>query len=102
MRGLQPERTRLAWRRTSLAMLALVAIASTRVINAGTRPMAIAATSVIALLWLATLWLAHRRIRILADSESLDVRPEFSPGPAPAVLALLTAALALFGVLLVV
>ncbi len=58
--GLQAERTRLAWRRTTLSGAALVLLAVTRTLTGGYQPVDIAATSGLALLWLATLVVAHR------------------------------------------
>jgi hypothetical protein len=95
--GLQAERTRLAWRRTTLSGAALVVLAGSRTLTSGGRPLAIAATSVIALIWLATLAVAHRRIRALTAVPS---RPQIATG-APAALALLVVAISLVGAFLV-
>ncbi|GLF96200.1 DUF202 domain-containing protein [Streptomyces yaizuensis] len=73
--GLQPERTRLAWRRTTLAGTVVGVLAVRQAVLddvAGDRgTIALAGT---ALVWLAFLALAHRRTRLLGA------------GPIPATL----------------
>lgn len=86
--GLQSERTRLAWRRTTLAGAALVVLALTRTFIGGGQRLDIVATSVLALLWLATLIVAHCRLRALAATPT---NPR-TVTRAPAALALLVVA----------
>ncbi|MCX4777357.1 DUF202 domain-containing protein [Streptomyces sp. NBC_01264] len=65
--GLQPERTRLAWRRTTLSCAVVAVLALRQALNAADgSPVAVAGGGVIALLWLAFMWVAHRRVRELA------------------------------------
>ena len=103
-RGLQVERTRLAWRRTTLAATVVVVLGVGQVVARGVRPAAIGGMVLVAGAWLAIVVVAHQRIRALAQSTSMDgpdpdlVRP--SRQDSPATLALLTAALALAGLLL--
>ena len=52
MNGVATERTELAWRRTTLSGAVLVVLAVSRTLTSGGRPLAIAATSLIALMWL--------------------------------------------------
>jgi hypothetical protein len=110
-RGLQLERTRLAWRRTTLATTVVALLAVGRVVVQGVRPAAIAGIALVAVAWLVVLAAAHRRIATLTDLSRSEgwlrsphpdpVRPDhFAPRHAPAALALLTAALALLGLLL--
>jgi uncharacterized membrane protein YidH (DUF202 family) len=63
--GLQPERTRLAWRRTTLACTAATVLAWRQLLRGGapaTTSVAIAAVSLALLVFLAA---AHRRIRAM-------------------------------------
>jgi hypothetical protein len=95
--GLQAERTRLAWRRTTLAATAVAVLAATRLVVVGVQPAGLAATCAIALSWLALLIVADRRLRRLTT-----VRPDGYPlTTAPALLGLLTALVAALGLLLV-
>jgi hypothetical protein len=90
--GLQAERTRLAWRRTTLSATIVLLLAGSRAVTGGARPLALVAIAVMALLWLAFLAIAHRRITAIGAG---------APRAAPALVALLAAALALIGILLV-
>lgn len=91
--GLQPERTRLAWRRTSLAT-AIVAVLllrmAFRVGPVGALPAAGALAG-----WAACAALAHRR------GGRLTQRHPSAAGRTPAVLALITAGYAVLGLVLV-
>jgi hypothetical protein len=88
--GLQAERTRLAWRRTTLSTVVLVMLAVTRTVKDGRQPRDIAATAVIALLWVGTLVVAQRRLRALT---AVPTDPRTATG-GPAVLGLLVVAMA--------
>ncbi|MFJ4603568.1 DUF202 domain-containing protein [Streptomyces griseoluteus] len=74
--GLQPQRTRLAWRRTTLSATVTAVLA----IRASVRAAGPATGAVLVLLcsvcWLAFLALAHLRIRTLAAS---PVPPTLTP-----------------------
>ncbi|MEU9302768.1 DUF202 domain-containing protein [Streptomyces sp. NPDC048269] len=73
--GLQPERTRLAWRRTTLACSVVAVLALRQAVRGSGRPVEVAGAAVTALVWLAFLWVAHRRIRELAAGPSRGLAP---------------------------
>ncbi|MET8897754.1 DUF202 domain-containing protein [Streptomyces albogriseolus] len=64
--GLQPERTRLAWRRTTLASTVVAVLAGRAGLAGGASAGALAAGVVCCAGWVGVLALAHRRIRGLA------------------------------------
>uniref|UniRef100_A0AAU2JLC3 DUF202 domain-containing protein n=1 Tax=Streptomyces sp. NBC_00049 TaxID=2903617 RepID=A0AAU2JLC3_9ACTN len=64
--GLQPERTRLAWRRTTLASSVVAVLALRQALRGSGAQVEVAGAAVSALVWLLFLWVAHRRIRALA------------------------------------
>ncbi|MBA0050604.1 DUF202 domain-containing protein [Streptomyces sp. AJS327] len=66
--GAQPERTRLAWRRTTLTFFVSVALALRLVVVEGGGAAAALALSVAVLAWLVLLVVAHRRIRAMASA----------------------------------
>ncbi|WP_405619717.1 DUF202 domain-containing protein [Streptomyces sp. NBC_01511] len=74
--GLQPERTRLAWRRTTLTYTVVAVLAGRQAVRDDVTPAAIVAAALSALVWLAFLWVAHRRIMALdtARPRALPVR----------------------------
>ncbi|MFI8189019.1 DUF202 domain-containing protein [Streptomyces sp. NPDC085946] len=95
--GLQPERTRLAWRRTTLSATVCAVLAVRTALHGGPGTAGIVAAALCCALWLGFLRLAHRRIRALAAT----ARPAaLAPGRA-ATAALCTAATALCGAVLV-
>ncbi|MEU6219716.1 DUF202 domain-containing protein [Streptomyces sp. NPDC047022] len=65
--GLQPERTRLAWRRTTLSSTVAAVLAAKAGLHSETAS-GLAAAGLCCLLWLGFLALAHRRIRALATA----------------------------------
>ncbi|MEV5677302.1 MULTISPECIES: DUF202 domain-containing protein [unclassified Streptomyces] len=60
--GLQPERTRLAWRRTTLSCTVVALLAGRQALHAGATPAAVVAVALSALAWLGFLRVAHRRV----------------------------------------
>ncbi|MEU6315507.1 DUF202 domain-containing protein [Streptomyces sp. NPDC047014] len=91
--GLQPERTRLAWRRTTLAASVVAVLALRQTLRGSGSPVELGGAAVTVLLWLAFLGVAHRRIRALAA-----VRPEALAPRAALAVVLCTAGLAVFAV----
>ncbi|MFE9443483.1 DUF202 domain-containing protein [Streptomyces sp. NPDC006602] len=68
--GLQPERTRLAWRRTTLSSTAAAILAMKTTLHGGVSASGIVVGALCCVLWLAFLLVAHRRIRALAATSS--------------------------------
>ncbi|MFI8207525.1 DUF202 domain-containing protein [Streptomyces sp. NPDC085937] len=64
--GLQPERTRLAWRRTTLASTVVAVLAAKAGLAGGASAGVLAAGAVCCAGWAGVLVVAHRRIRGLA------------------------------------
>ena len=89
--GLQPERTRLAWRRTTLTCAVTAVLAGRQVLHSGGASAALAA-SMAALVFLAFLRLAHHRILQLGDA-----RPVLLPAASALAVAACMVALAVFG-----
>ncbi|WP_030294272.1 DUF202 domain-containing protein [Streptomyces katrae] len=91
--GLQPERTRLAWRRTTLACSVTAVLALRQALRGSGSPVEVVGAAVIVLIWLAFLGLAHRRMRQLAAARP----PGLAPRSALAAVAC-TVALSVFAV----
>ncbi|MGW0704549.1 DUF202 domain-containing protein [Streptomyces sp. NPDC002643] len=94
--GLQPERTRLAWRRTTLTAAAVAVLAMKSALHDGPSVPGVAAAALCAALWPAFLGLAHRRITALARPRPTALAPRVA-----AVAVLCTVALAACGAALV-
>ncbi|WP_267245874.1 DUF202 domain-containing protein [Streptomyces sp. PR69] len=65
--GLQPERTRLAWRRTTLTCTVVAVLAGKGAVQPGPTAVGAAAVAVMAAVWLCFLAVAHRRIGAAAS-----------------------------------
>ncbi|MFJ6757826.1 MULTISPECIES: DUF202 domain-containing protein [unclassified Streptomyces] len=92
--GLQPERTRLAWRRTTLAASVVAVLALRQALRGSGAPVEVAGAAVIALVWLLFLWVAHRRIRALAADRPRGLSPRAALAAAGCTLALALVAVA--------
>ncbi|MEN8653048.1 DUF202 domain-containing protein [Streptomyces sp. 21So2-11] len=68
--GLQPERTRLAWRRTTLSCTVVAVLAGRQAAGEEISVASVVAVSLTMLVWLAFLWVAHRRMRVVGSSPS--------------------------------
>ncbi|MFS8203810.1 DUF202 domain-containing protein [Streptomyces sp. CWNU-52B] len=66
--GLQPERTRLAWRRTTLAATVAAVLAGKSALRDGPGVTAFVACALCCGLWLGFLAVAHRRISTLSGA----------------------------------
>lgn len=96
--GLQPERTRLAWRRTTLSATVAATLAAKAALHDSTSAVGVVACAAVCVLWLGFLLVANRRIRALAA----DGRPPaLAPRQATAAV-LCTVAVAVCATALVV
>ncbi|MFF7738882.1 DUF202 domain-containing protein [Streptomyces sp. NPDC007984] len=92
--GLQPERTRLAWRRTTLACTVVAGLAGRQAVHEGvTAPRAVT-VALSALLWLGFLAVAHRRIRALTAARPVPLARRAAVAAAACVMVLAWLALA--------
>ncbi|KOV95909.1 membrane protein [Streptomyces sp. NRRL B-1140] len=94
---MQPERTRLAWRRTTLSGTVVAVLAVKTVLHGGASAAGIVACAVCCVLWLGFLSVAHLRIRALAMAATPRA---FAPRHAAAAV-LCTVAMAVCGAALV-
>ncbi|MEU1077878.1 MULTISPECIES: DUF202 domain-containing protein [unclassified Streptomyces] len=92
--GLQPERTRLAWRRTTLSCTVAAVLAAKQALHTGGTAVGPVAVALSGLVWLGFLVVAHRRIQSLTRSGRPGV---LRPREAVAAVACV-AALAVFAV----
>ncbi|HET9379378.1 MAG TPA: DUF202 domain-containing protein [Streptomyces sp.] len=95
--GLQPERTRLSWRRTTLSATVCGVLAVRTALRDGAMPGRVAVTVLVCVLWAGFWLLARRRVAVLAQGggpAAMSVRHA-------AAAALCTAALAVCGAALV-
>ncbi|WP_306319311.1 MULTISPECIES: DUF202 domain-containing protein [unclassified Streptomyces] len=68
--GLQPARTRLAWRRTTLSGTVAAVLALKATLSSDAGPVRFVATALCLLLWLGFVAVAHQRITGLARNEA--------------------------------
>ncbi|MCX4668399.1 DUF202 domain-containing protein [Streptomyces sp. NBC_01381] len=88
--GLQPERTRLAWRRTTLSSTVAAVLAARAALHDGATMLSVLACALGLLLWLGFLAVAHRRLTDLSATS----RPRPLTRRAAATATLCTMALA--------
>ncbi|MGW8885595.1 DUF202 domain-containing protein [Streptomyces sp. NPDC055749] len=89
--GLQPERTRLAWRRTTLSCTVVAVLAGRQALHEGTSPAAVIAVALSVLAWLGFLRVAHLRVTALVTA-----RPQAMSSRSALMSAACTVALAVF------
>lgn len=89
--GLQPERTRLAWRRTTLSCTVVALLAGKQALHGGATPAGVVALSLSVLAWLGFLRVANRRVQGMGIS-----RPQPMGARAALTAAACTVALAVF------
>ncbi|MGQ4489151.1 DUF202 domain-containing protein [Streptomyces sp. 372A] len=89
--GLQPERTRLAWRRTTLSCTVAAVLAVKQTLHGGATGAGVIALSLSALAWLGFLLVAHRRVQSMGGA-----RPEPMEAAGAITAAACTVALAVF------
>ncbi|MGA4842951.1 DUF202 domain-containing protein [Streptomyces sp. G45] len=73
--GLQPERTRLAWRRTTLACTVAAVLAARTALHDGVTAAGLLACALCLLVWLGFLAVAHLRIAALAVARPRPLAP---------------------------
>jgi uncharacterized membrane protein YidH (DUF202 family) len=96
--GLQPARTRLAWRRTTLSYTVAAVLAGRTALHGAAGAVGWLAAALCLLAWLGFLAVAHRRITGLARNEAA---PPLMSARAAVLASLCLVALALFAALLV-
>ncbi|MGP3948919.1 DUF202 domain-containing protein [Streptomyces sp. 7N604] len=79
--GLQPERTRLAWRRTTLACTVVAVLAVRLALYGGVSPLGVVAVVFVVLALAAFLGVAHARIRALSAPQPQPPVPYGPPAP---------------------
>ncbi|MFF4834320.1 DUF202 domain-containing protein [Streptomyces sp. NPDC001315] len=93
--GLQPERTRLAWRRTTLASTVAAVLAVKTCLHRGPTAAGIIACALCCALWLTFLLVAHHRIRALANPRPQALAPRHATAAVLCAVALAACAAAL-------
>ncbi|MFI7101469.1 DUF202 domain-containing protein [Streptomyces sp. NPDC050161] len=74
--GLQPERTRLAWRRTTLSCTAVTVLAARQLAQSrAPGAVQVAAVALVGVAWLVFGLVAHRRIRAMAAGRPPSLAP---------------------------
>lgn len=73
--GLQPERTRLAWRRTTLSCTVVALLAGRQAVRTGPSATVLVAVSVSMLAWLGFLGVAHSRVTRMRTARPRTLAP---------------------------
>lgn len=88
--GLQPERTQLAWRRTTLSFVVAALLAGRQTVNAGTLAVSVVVGTLSLLTSLSFLRIAYHRIRtvsIMMEPRTMSARGALLTAVCPIVLA---------------
>ncbi|MBZ9639102.1 DUF202 domain-containing protein [Streptomyces sp. PSKA30] len=94
--GLQPERTRLAWRRTTLSGTVAAVLAVRTALHGGASAPRLVVGALCCALWLGFLLVAHRRIHALATTDRpTALTPRYATAAALCTVALAACASAL-------
>ncbi|MFJ8674612.1 DUF202 domain-containing protein [Streptomyces sp. NPDC093589] len=74
--GLQPERTRLAWRRTTLSATAVAVLAGRQLVqSAAPGAVEVLLVALTVLVWVAFVGIAHHRMRAMAEGRPAGLPP---------------------------
>ncbi|MEU0134481.1 DUF202 domain-containing protein [Streptomyces sp. NPDC006296] len=93
--GLQPERTRLAWRRTTLACTVVAVLGVRQALTGGVTGAAVLAVAASLLAWLGFLAVAHHRVTGLGAAEPVPLPPRHALAAVVCTLALAVCAAAM-------
>ncbi|MER5555610.1 DUF202 domain-containing protein [Streptomyces sp. NPDC002793] len=86
--GLQPERTRLAWRRTTLTCTVVALLAVRQALHVGATGAGVFAVALSLLAWLGFLGVAHRRVTGMGTARPAALSPRHALTAAACTVAL--------------
>ncbi|MET9804194.1 DUF202 domain-containing protein [Streptomyces sp. NPDC006368] len=92
--GLQPERTRLAWRRTTLSATVAAVLAAKQAVHHDVTAAGLLGAALSLLVWLGFLGVAHRRMRVLGAARPGPMTPRVAVAAVACTIALAAFAVA--------